>query len=43
VRSFPVLPYIVFYGADGSGIHVIRILYGHRDIHPPLVSLLLAV
>jgi plasmid stabilization system protein ParE len=41
-RSFPVLPYVIFYRTAGKRI-VQRVLHGHRDIHPPLVSLLLAV
>ncbi|MBV8531369.1 MAG: type II toxin-antitoxin system RelE/ParE family toxin [Candidatus Eremiobacteraeota bacterium] len=42
-RSFPVLPYVVFYRIDGRQVYVIRILHGHRNIKPPLVSLLTAV
>jgi plasmid stabilization system protein ParE len=42
-RSFPVLPYVIFYRTAGKKVVVQRILHGHRDIHPPLVSLLLAV
>ena len=43
VRSFPVLPYVVFYSAAGRHVYVIRILHGHRDVRPPLASLLVAV
>lgn len=43
VRSFPVLPYVVFYKVEGSRIFVLRIIHGHRDIRPPLASLLTAV
>jgi toxin ParE1/3/4 len=32
VRSFPVLPYIVFYRESDTGIQVLRILHGARDI-----------
>ncbi|HYL27650.1 MAG TPA: type II toxin-antitoxin system RelE/ParE family toxin [Candidatus Nitrosotalea sp.] len=43
IRSVPIIPYVVFYGVDAGRVHVIRILHGHRDIRPPLASLLLAV
>jgi plasmid stabilization system protein ParE len=43
VRMFPVLPYLIFYRVTRSSVYVIRILHGHRDIRPPLASLLLAV
>jgi len=42
-RSFPVLPYVVFYRIQGRRVYVQRILHGHRDIRPPLASLLAAV
>lgn len=42
-RSFPVLPYVVFYRIAPGRIFVERILHGHRDIRSPLASLLLAV
>lgn len=42
-RSLPVLPYIVFYRIAARRIVVLRILHGHRDIRPPLASLLMAV
>ena len=40
IRSFPVVPYVVFYRLLRSRIIVIRILHGRRDIHSPIVSLL---
>jgi toxin ParE1/3/4 len=43
IRSFPIVPYVVFYRADRRTLYIIRILHGHRDIHPPLASLLLVV
>ncbi len=43
VRAFPVLPYIVFYRVSDRHVYVIRIVHGHRDIRPPLASLLVAV
>jgi toxin ParE1/3/4 len=43
VRSFPVLPYVVFYRAEGNRIYVIRVLHGRRNIQRPLASLLLAM
>jgi plasmid stabilization system protein ParE len=42
-RSFRVLPYVVFYRSKGSRVQVRRILHGHRDVRPPLASLLVAV
>lgn len=43
IRSFPVLPYVVFYRIEGRRVYVLRIIHGHRDIRPPLASLLAAV
>jgi toxin ParE1/3/4 len=43
IRSFPVSPYVVFYRVEGPHVQVVRILHGHRDIRPPLASLLVAV
>lgn len=43
VRTFPVLQYLIFYRVTRRSVYVIRILHGHRDIRPPLASLLLAV
>ena len=42
VRSFPVVPHVVFYKLARQDVYVLRILHGHRDIKPPLMSLLLA-
>lgn len=41
VRSFPIVPHIVFYSVEPRSILVVRILHGHRDIRPPLISLLI--
>ena len=41
-RSIAAPPYIVFYVVDTHGARVVRILHGHRDVRPPLMSLLLA-
>jgi toxin ParE1/3/4 len=43
VRSFPVPPYVLFYSVESRTVNVLRILHGHRDIRPPLMSLLIAV
>lgn len=42
VRSFPSIPYVVFYQALGKRVTVLRILHGHRDLRQPLMSLLTA-
>jgi toxin ParE1/3/4 len=41
-RSVAAPPYVIFYRPEGQRIYVLRILHGHRDIQPPLMSLLLA-
>ncbi|MBV8151564.1 MAG: type II toxin-antitoxin system RelE/ParE family toxin [Candidatus Eremiobacteraeota bacterium] len=43
VRSYPILPYVVFYTVEKRAVRIIRILHGHRDIRAPLVSLFIAV
>lgn len=43
VYSFPVVPYIIFYRIIRRRIRIERILHGHRDIQPPLLSLFVAV
>jgi toxin ParE1/3/4 len=43
IRMFPVLPYLIFYRTAHGRVYVVRILHGHRDIRPPLSSLLVAV
>lgn len=43
VRSFPVVPYVVFYRIEKNSVEIIRILHGHRNIRPPLISLLIAI
>ena len=40
IRSYPSPPYIIFYVTDPSGIEIIRVLHGHRDLQAPLMSLL---
>jgi len=42
IRSFPVVPYIVFYRVERGRVYVVRVLHGHRDIQQPLMSLLVA-
>ena len=42
VRSFAVVPYIVFYRVDGARIEVLRVLHAARDLKGPLMSLLLS-
>ncbi len=42
VRSFPILPYLVFCRVEPHRIAVLRVLHGHRDLQPPLISLLIA-
>ena len=43
VRSLPVVPYIVFYRIERRHVRVLRVLHGQRDVHQPLLSLLVAV
>lgn len=42
LRSFPILPYIVFYVTGKGHVTLVRILHGGRDMQKPLISLLLA-
>jgi toxin ParE1/3/4 len=42
LRSYTIPPYVVFYRVKRARAEVVRILHGHRDIKPPLISLLLA-
>lgn len=42
VHSFPVVPYVAFYSVEKRRVHVLRILHGHRDLQPPLMSLMVA-
>jgi toxin ParE1/3/4 len=42
VRSYPVVPYGVFYRMVGKRVEVLRILHGRREIKRPLLSLLIA-
>jgi toxin ParE1/3/4 len=42
IRSFPVTPYVVFYSVKNRHVYVQRVLHGHRDIRPPITSLLCA-
>jgi len=32
LRSFPVVPYLVFYRATSDGIELVRVLHGARDL-----------
>lgn len=43
VRSFPIVPFVVFHRVDGKNVVVLRVLHGRRDIREPLLSLLVAV
>jgi len=43
IRSFPIIPYVVFYRINPRRIEILRILHGRRDIKEPLLSLLVAV
>ncbi|MBV8172749.1 MAG: type II toxin-antitoxin system RelE/ParE family toxin [Candidatus Eremiobacteraeota bacterium] len=42
IRSFPIVPYLVFYRVEQRRIYIERVLHGHRDIRQPLMSLLVA-
>jgi toxin ParE1/3/4 len=42
VRSYPIVPYLVFYRILGKRVEVLRILHGRRDLKHPLMSLLIA-
>jgi plasmid stabilization system protein ParE len=39
-RLLPVLAYLVFYRVEERRVQVRRILHGHRNLKPPLASLL---
>jgi len=41
LRSFPIVPHIVFYSVEPRRILIVRIMHGHRDLRPPLISLLI--
>ena len=43
IRSYPVVPYVVFYQTTSKSVEVLRILHGRRNIKPPLMSFLAAV
>ncbi len=43
VRSFFIAPYIVLYRVRQRRVEAVRVLHGHRDVRPPLTSLLVAV
>lgn len=43
VRSCPAPPYVIFYRVEQRYVQVLRVLHGHRDVQPPLASLLMAV
>ena len=40
VRSYPIVPYVVFYRVRKGDIEVLRVIHGHRDINRELLSLL---
>lgn len=40
LRSFSIVPHIVFYSVEPRRILIVRIVHGYRDIRPPLISLL---
>lgn len=42
VRSYPVVPYVLFYRISRGRVTVLRVLHGHRDLKAPLLSLLIA-
>ena len=42
VRSFPVLPYILFYRVEPRRTTILRVLHGRRDLNGPLMSLMLS-
>ena len=42
IRSFPIVPYVVFYRIEPRRVRIERVLHGHRDIQQPLMSLLVA-
>lgn len=42
VRTFPILPYVLFYRVEARRVVVLRVLHGHRDLQPPLMSLMIA-
>jgi toxin ParE1/3/4 len=42
VRSYPILPYVVFYSSSDRGVRIERVLHGSREIRGPLLSLLVA-
>jgi toxin ParE1/3/4 len=43
VRSYPIVPFVVFYRVEGQRLLVLRILHGRRDIKAPILSLLVAI
>lgn len=42
MRSYPCVPYVIFYKIVAGKPTVIRVIHGHRDIGAPLMSLLIA-
>ena len=43
IRSKPVVPYVVLYKLGSRGVRIVRVLHGRRDIHQPIMSILVAV
>jgi len=42
VRSFPVLPHVLFYRVEGRRVTILRVLHSRRDLNGPLMSLMLS-
>ena len=42
LRSYPIVPNVVFYRIEPDRIVIVRILHGRRDLKTPLISLLVA-
>ena len=42
LRSYPIVPNVVFYRIEPARIVIVRILHGHRDLQEPILSLLTA-
>lgn len=38
LRSFPAGSYVVFYQIGRSGVDIVRVLHGHRDITDDLIG-----
>lgn len=40
IRSYPIVPYVVFYRAQKRGVEILRVIHGYRDINRNILSLL---